>query len=133
MTRRKIRKAFEYEYIVPWVDTDALGIMHFSNYFKICERAEQSYFEYRNMEENYGIYLPRVHASCEFKRPLRFRDRAVISVKLSEVGKGHMTFQYSIKNRKDGELNANCSIVVASVDKNMKPLDIPSELLAKLQ
>lgn len=131
MVKKGKKSLFDYEYTVAWVDTDAMGIAHFSNYFRICEKAEQAYFESRKMDGN-GIYLPRVHASCEYKSPLRFKDKATVSVRIDEIGKRHITFDYTITNKRSGEVSANCSIVVVPVYGDMRPAELTPELLEML-
>jgi acyl-CoA thioester hydrolase len=131
MSRKSTKKPFSYEYVVSWADTDALGIMHFSNYFRLCERAEQFFFESRKLKDD-RIFLPRVHASCNFKSPLRFRDVAKVSVKIKEVGKRHLTMDYSIENLSTKKLSAECQIVVVAVDEKLNPAHIDQDMIKKL-
>lgn len=126
------KDCFSFDYNVAWVDTDALGIMHFSNYFRLCERTEQLYFESRGLYESEKVVLPRVHASCDYLYPLKFRQRAKVKLSISEIGNRHVTFDYSIINESEGKLSAKCRIIAASVDKNMKPVKIGSDIVKRL-
>lgn len=127
------KNSFNFDYEVAWVDTDALGIMHFSNYFRLCERAEQLYFESKGLYENGKVFLPRVHASCDFLYPLRFRQKAKVKLSISEIGNRHVTFDYSVINESEGKLSAKCKIIAASVDKNMKPVEIDDDIIKRLK
>lgn len=120
MNGPKKSKPFKYKYTVAWADTDALGIMHFSNYFRLCERAEQSFYESKKLDDN-KLFLPRVSASCDFKSPLRFRDIASVSLKVDEIGERHITFSYSIRNQTTKKTAAECKIVVVPVSDKLKP------------
>ncbi len=123
---------FEYEYEVAWVDTDAMGIMHFSNYFRLCERAEQYYLGSKDIKAE-GIFLPRVHATCDYTYPLRFRQKARVEVTIKDTGKRHITFEYHIFNQTAGKLSAKCNIVVAAVNANMEPVVLEDKIVEKLK
>ncbi len=65
---------------VDFVDTDMAGIMHYSNFFRFMEATEAAFFRSlglsiypRNLDGSIG--WPRVHAECDYKRPLRFEDQ----------------------------------------------------------
>ncbi len=63
-------------YRVYWSETDAAIMMHFSNFFRICERAEEDFLESMGLKGPVGergsrIILPRVHAECDYFTPLR--------------------------------------------------------------
>ncbi|MEM3325578.1 MAG: thioesterase family protein, partial [Thermoplasmata archaeon] len=87
-------KEFEYRYRVAWVDTDALGVMHFSNYFRICERTEEEFMNSIGLsfDISKNISLPRVKAECSYKSPLMYNDTAVITMKVQEIGKKHLKY-----------------------------------------
>jgi acyl-CoA thioester hydrolase len=61
--------SFKSKYRVSWVDTDALGVMHFSNYFRICEKAEEEFTNLLGVsfDHSENIYFPTVKATCEYK------------------------------------------------------------------
>ena len=40
--------SFKTSFRVSWVDTDAAGIVHFSNYFKYFEKAEEELYRILN-------------------------------------------------------------------------------------
>ncbi len=132
MAPKDAKDPFEYEYEVAWVDTDAMGIMHFSNYFRLCERAEQYFLGSKDLKGE-GIFLPRVNATCDYTYPLRFRHKARVEVSIKEIGKRHITFVYSIFNQTAGKLSAKCSIVVVSVNANMEPIVLEDKIVEKLK
>ncbi|MCL4446989.1 MAG: thioesterase family protein [Thermoplasmatales archaeon] len=132
MVLRADKNPFNYEYVISWADTDALGIMHFSNYFRLCERAEQFYFDSKKLSENTTLFLPRVHSSCDFSYPLRFKQKARVELVLKEIGNRHMSFDFSIMNESEHRLSARCQIVVASVNEKMEPTNIGEEIVRKL-
>lgn len=123
---------FEFKYRVAWVDTDALGIMHFSNYFRLCERTEQEFMNSIGLEDE-ETFLPRVDAKCTFKYPLRFNEVTSVAMKVKEIGNSHLTFSYEIYNESSAKLSAICEIVVVSVDKNMNKKKLDERIVKKLR
>ncbi|HUR46479.1 MAG TPA: thioesterase family protein [Candidatus Saccharimonadales bacterium] len=74
---------------VEFSDTDMAGIMHFSNFFRFMETAEHGF--YRSLgfsvimaETDPRLGWPRVHAECDYKRPLRFEDLVEIQLLVKE-------------------------------------------------
>lgn len=80
---------FEYRRRVNFHETDMAGIMHFSNFFRLMEEAEHAFMRSLGRSvhpvDDPGVGWPRVHASCDFKRPLRFEDEVVVEVVVEEV------------------------------------------------
>lgn len=88
---------------VEFSDTDMAGIMHFSNFFRFMESAEHAFFRSLGFSihptgpgETLG--WPRVHADCDFRRPLRFED--VVEIRLLVREKRKKSLSYTIIFRK---------------------------------
>ena len=81
--------AFKTPFRVAWVDTDAAQVVHYSNYFRFFERAEEEF--YRHLGFSFtdlhatGLWFPRVEASCQYKRPARFDDLLEVEVRIGEL------------------------------------------------
>ena len=82
--------AYEFKTVqtVEFADTDMAGIVHYSNFFRYMEAAEHAFFRSlgfsvvtKQVEPPVG--WPRVHASCDYKRPLRFEDEVEIPVQVN--------------------------------------------------
>ena len=100
--------ACEFEVIrrVEFSDTDMAGIMHFSNFFRFMETAEHAFFRslgFSVMMDQLQppIGWPRVHAECDYKKPLRFEDE--VEVRLAVKEKRSKTISYQFRFRKVGE------------------------------
>lgn len=124
-----------YRFRVPWVDTDAAGVVHFSNYFRYCERAEEEFLRKLNLdfqlvESKYDVWLPRVSASCDFRWPLRFNQVVRVELEEVEVGEKHITYKYKVWNESEGRLSAECRIVVVSASRSKgRSVPLPRELV----
>jgi YbgC/YbaW family acyl-CoA thioester hydrolase len=99
--------AFEYTIVrnVEFCETDMAGIMHFANFFRFMEAAEQAFFRSLGLSIHTThpepVGWPRVHAECDFRYPLRFEDS--VEVRLLVREKREKSLVYSFVFRKLNE------------------------------
>ncbi len=131
--------SFVHEFRVSWVDTDALGVVHFSNYFRYFEKAEQEFFEHSgstqgNVMERYGVACPRVEAHCFYESPLRFGDTAATQLWLEQVNDKSVKIRFEITNRTAGRRAAHGTMTLVCVDSSAwKAVSIPEPVRAILR
>ena len=126
---------------VEFHDTDMAGIVHFSNFFRYMEVAEVEFLRARGLhvawQQSQGERLgfPRVAASCDFRRPLRFEDEVEITVTIARLGSKSVTYNFEFVCR--GEQVAQGSVTAACCrrkpDGSYESIEIPPELRAKLE
>lgn len=131
---------------VQFADTDMAGIVHFSNFFRYMERVEHDFFRalgmsiwdgHNEVADGDRVGWPRVHASCDYKAPLRFEEEFTMELLVEEVRK--KTIRYLIRFwKKDGELSAEGRIIAACVQRDkmsgkMKAVDIPARVFEKIE
>ena len=119
-------------------DTDVAGIVHFSNFFRYFEDAEHALWREAGLSihpEHSPIGWPRVAASCEFHRPLKFEQEFEISVRISDMTKRTITYAGEIT--RNGERIATATWKIACVNKlpdgGLKSADIPAEVADRLR
>ena len=122
-----------YHRRVQFPETDASGIVHFTNFFKYVEEAEHSMWRAAGLSiaaRQAEIGWPRVAASFEFKKSLRFEDEFDVHIKVAE--KTRKTIRYSAELRKDGEVYATGSLTIICVRRSpgepTRATDIPPEI-----
>jgi len=119
---------------VTWVETDTAGVVHFSNYFRYCEKLEEIFLneigtDFMKLIEKYNIWFPRVSAKCEYKYPLKYNQKYRIELVNVSLGNRSIHYSYKIWNLNDNRLSAECNIVVACVDRSLnKAVEIPSDI-----
>ena len=123
---------------VPWVDTDAAGVVHFSNYFRYCERLEEEFLNAIGLPfgsfRHLGVWLPRVHASCRYRWPLRFNQTARLELVDLELGRRHIRYRIAIYNEDEGRLSAECEIVVVSASREKgEAVELPGDLVRRIE
>lgn len=121
-------------------DTDMAGIVHFANFFKWMEEAEHEYFRSLGLsimeQQEDGSYIgwPRVSASCNFRKPLRYEDVVEIDVTVERIGVKAVTYQMTVR-RGDEEVAAGRMKVACCLcypDGSLESIEIPTAYLSKL-
>ena len=123
---------------VQFYETDVAGIVHFSWFFRYLEEAEHAMWRSVGLSshpERSEIGWPRVAASCEFHRPLKFEQEFDISVHISELGK--RAISYAGKITRNGDRIATASWKIACVsrlpDGNIRSAEIPADVADRLK
>ncbi|HID41787.1 MAG TPA: acyl-CoA thioesterase [Pyrodictium sp.] len=133
------RPLFTARYRAYWSETDAAGIMHFSNFFRVLERCEEDLLASLGLVDRVignsipPIAFPRVHAECSYTAPLRLADAYRVEITGIELGRTSITYRFRIVNETLGRVSAECSIVaVAYSIHEGKTIPIPEEMRKKL-
>jgi acyl-CoA thioester hydrolase len=125
---------------VEFCETDMAGIMHFANFFRYMEFAEHAF--YRSLgfsvtlaKEGGFKGLPRVHASCDFRAPLRCEDEVEIHLLVREKKSKVLTYDFIF--RKAGVEVAHGALTVVCVEfdaatRSMKSVPLPSLMAEKI-
>ena len=124
---------------IEWSDTDTAGIIHFANYFRFMEQVEHEFLRSVGLScmmelDGQVVTWPRVSATCDFVKPLRFED--VVNVELAVERIGGKSVTYSFRFSKDGDEVARGRLVTACCRKDASGLtgiEIPSAIRAKLE
>jgi len=129
---------------VEFSDTDMAGIMHYANFFRFMETAEHGF--YRSL--GFSVTMPgtdprlgwpRVHAACDFKRPLRFEDEVEIHLLVAEKRTKAITYEFRFRklNAEPVEEVARGRLTIVCVTHQpggtMSAVNIPSEIAARIE
>ena len=123
---------------VEFSETDQAGIVHYSNFFRYMEACEHDFFRALGtsiVDKTSGVGWPRVHATCEYRKPLFFEDEFTITLRVT--GKTSKSISYEFFFTKDGDEIANGGLTICCVRRDdtgaMKATDIPTDLAAKIE
>ncbi|MGA2751533.1 MAG: thioesterase family protein [Verrucomicrobiota bacterium] len=88
---------------VEFSETDMAGIMHFSNYFRFMETAENAFFRSLGFsvvanKTDPPVSFPRVHAECDYKLPLRFENEVEIHLLVTSKKSKSMSYLFIFRN-----------------------------------
>jgi YbgC/YbaW family acyl-CoA thioester hydrolase len=129
---------FRTDIPVRWVDTDALRVVHYSNYFRYVEAAEEELyrslgFTFKRLNEEYKIAIPRVEALCKYKAPARFGDIVTVTLRLGERSERIIRYDFEIHRKSDGELLCSGYITIIALDlTNWKATGLPPDLVGRV-
>jgi acyl-CoA thioester hydrolase len=135
---------FKAQRRVEFSDTDMAGIMHYSNFFRFMETAEHGFYRslgFSVVDERMHprVGWPRVHASCDYRKPLRFEDLVEIHLLVTEKKSKALSFQFRFRKLANGQAEevARGALTIVCVshapDGSMKAVPIPSEIADKIE
>jgi len=128
---------------VEFHETDRVGMVHFSNYFRYMDTAMGEFFRalklpgpltrYWGGTKDEELDWPYVSATCDFKEPLQFDDVVEIRIWVKKIGTKSLTFGISFK--KEGvEVAAGRMVVVCSkgIQGHPQTIEIPAFIRERL-
>ena len=80
---------------VNFYETDCAGIVHFSWFFRYLEEAEHAMWRAAGLSiapPAAAVGFPRVSASFDYHRPLRFEDEFDVLVRVAAIGRSSMRY-----------------------------------------
>ena len=135
---------FTLTHRVEFSETDMAGIVHFANFFRMMENTEHAFFRalgfsIHAQEGVKAVGWPRVSATCEYLRPLRFEEVVDVQLIITEIRP--RSIRYVFRFWKKDTLSrvevarGGMTTVCASVDKatgQIAAVPIPDLIRAKL-
>jgi YbgC/YbaW family acyl-CoA thioester hydrolase len=131
---------FRTSRIVEFGDTDMAGIVHFANFFRFMEAAEQAFLRACGLSvvlewEGERLSFPRVAASCDYLRPARFEDVLDITVSVARLGRSSVTYAFEFFKGPEllarGQMTAVCCRIVAGQGPEAR--EVPARIRERLQ
>lgn len=119
-------------------ETDAAGLLFFSNQFKIVHDAyetllEEIGFGFASLLKEKDYFLPIVHAEADYKAPLFVGDEITININVEKIGETSFTFVYELY-KDTGELVGTAKTVHVTMDKILrKKIPLPPLMKNKLR
>ena len=121
---------------VHFYEVDSAGIVHFSNFFRYMEEAEHALWRDAGLtiaRSAAGVGYPRVSASFDYHRPLRFEDEFDARIMISAMSDKSM--RYTCVLTRDGEKIATGSQTIVCVravaGEPMKAIPFPPDVAAR--
>jgi acyl-CoA thioester hydrolase len=130
--------AFRTSYRVVWADTDAAQVVHYANYFRIFERAEEEFYRHLGFSftewSKRGLWFPRVEAFCQYKKPAKFNELLQIEVTVRDLKEKSVKLEFRVLKEKSETVLAFGYIIAVAADKETgRATGIPVEILKKLK
>jgi acyl-CoA thioester hydrolase len=111
-------------------DTDCGGVIYYANYLKYLEEARTEAFSTLGIGPQKwleaGIIFVVAHVDIDYKSPGRYADKIKVISRIEKIGRTTIYFNQEVK--KDATILIQANVVLACVDKNLKPRSIPEDI-----
>jgi acyl-CoA thioester hydrolase len=112
-----------------YYETDQMGIIHHSNYYRYFEVARTDYIKtvigmtYKDVEDA-GVRMPLTETHCKYKISALYDDEITITTSVREMTVVRITFDYVITREKDGAFIAEGVTVHAFTNTENRPINL---------
>ena len=129
-------KDFKHYIKIYYEDTDAGGVVYYSNYLKFLERARTEMLESiglsnKKLLEDYNTLIIVKSCNIEYTAPARLEDKIQIYSSIETLNKASFDVIQNIK--KNHILIVKAKVKLVTVNKDGKPVKIPSILEKSLK
>jgi 1,4-dihydroxy-2-naphthoyl-CoA hydrolase len=124
---------FVYRTKIRLKDTDATGVLYFSEQFKFAQEAFEEFLKSRGCtwDDLMGseCFLPVVHAEADYLAPLRVGDNLEVCLSVGKVGTSSVTLDYTFHDPdRKVEVGRAKIVHVATCQKSRLAVPIPKFL-----
>ena len=128
-------KEFKHEIKIYYEDTDAGGVVYYSNYLKFLERGRTEMIESfglsnKKLLEDHKTLIIVKSCNIEYVSPVKLEDKIQIYSSIESFKKASFVIIQNIK--KDDNLIVQAKLKLVTVNEEGKPIKIPSVLEKKL-
>ena len=123
---------------VNFYELDSAGIVHFSTFFRYMEEAEHALWRDAGLSiapEGAAIGWPRVAASFEYHRPLRFEEEFEVTLRVVAVNA--RTIEYACEITREGSKIATGALRIACASRrpggSLQSIEIPADIAQRFQ
>ena len=115
---------------------DPAGIVYFPRIYDYIHDVFEEVWEKHVGQRYYHLLLerkmgfPLVHSEVDFKAPLHFGDRPVVSVSCFRLGHSSLGLRYVFRRREEVCLDARMTTVCVELE-GMQPIEVPAEFRAR--
>ena len=122
-------KIHKFPFTIAYADTDAEGIVYHARYLEIAERARMHWLRGRVSDgDDIGFVVREL--DIKYLQPLRVSDDCVVETVLTDAGRA--SFKVEQKIMKDNQICAIMNLKVAYLGGDMRPKQIPEDLIQQL-
>jgi acyl-CoA thioester hydrolase len=114
--------------LVRFNEADPLGIVWHGHYVRYFEDGREAFGEKYGLRYldiyKYGYTVPVVKVACDYKRSLRYGDRAIIETRYIDTVAAKIKFEYTLYNAASGEVVAKGTSMQVFLDKETSTLQL---------
>ncbi len=130
-------REFRLKRRVQFYETDAAGIVHFTWFFRYMEEAEHALWREAGLSihpPDSDIGWPRVRASFDYHRPLRFEEEFDVLIRVAAINRRTIQYECVVSRRDEKIASGTLSIACARrrPGEPLESVDIPAEVRDRL-
>ena len=110
---------------IQWFDTDSSTKYHNTAPLRLMEEAEASLLDQLGIVRQVYGWLPRVHVTIDYLRPLRFWDEVEVDLEIVDVGRTSVTYAFAVS--KGQERCAEGRVAAVYIDEEGSPRPWPGD------
>ena len=118
-------------------DTDCGGVVYYANYLRYFERGRTEFLRERGVSltdcHDKGIVFVVTRAEVEYLSPGRYNDLLLLDTRLTDISGVTMSFRHEMKREGSEKKLVRGSVVLASVNRDGRPVKLPEDIKAKLE
>lgn len=115
---------------IRYAETDAMGIVHHSNYLRFFEEGRSEYARQRGQPyssfEAAGYFLVVTEATLRFIKPARYEQQITVTTWVEKSRSRGIDFAYEITDTDSGEILVTGQTKHISIDKSGQVSHIPA-------
>jgi acyl-CoA thioester hydrolase len=127
-----IEKAYKVYYRIIYGDTDAMGVVYYSNYLRIFEMARSEFMRNKGLPysevEKKGFAMPVTEAYCKYINSASYDELVEILMVISPVSRTRVRFDYHMINSETMSLCEGYTVHACIDMKTRRPLRLPDFL-----
>lgn len=118
---------FSVQRRVEFRDTDAAGIVHFSNFFVYMEQTEHAFLRSLGLGvifefDGQPVSWPRVKATCDYKTSIRFEEIIDIHLLVERIGEKSVTYGFEFQRGETPIANGSLTVVCCVYEPGQSPV-----------
>ncbi len=116
--------------LIRFSDVDSMGIVWHGNYIKLFEDGREAFgnqygINYMDFYHQ-GVLIPIVKINCDYKKPLKYGDTALIETRFVNCESAKLMYEYTIYRNNTAEVVATGSSLQVFLNTEMELLlDLP--------
>ncbi len=115
---------------VRYAETDRMGVVYYSNYLAWMEVGRVDLckavgFNYRDMEDQDGIFLAVAESYCRYRSPARFDDEVIVKTWIEDADARIVKFGYEMSLAETGRVLATGHTRHVFVNQRMERARLP--------
>ena len=110
-------------------EVDSMGVVYHAHYLAYFDVGRTEFLRARGASyaelERRGFRLAVVEVGVRYLRPARFDDELLLEVRLTDIGRASVRFEYEL--RRSGETLATGNTRLGCLDRRNRPVPLPQD------